>query len=128
MSDDIDGFERELDELVQEAEAWFDSIGLRVGLDHVERLRGYEARAADIERRIMGMNSAAFADLLVRATNVRANLEIVIRKATGQFLGPRLDAALQACRDALAGLGADEKRAALTVLMAEVAATDGAPF
>ena len=126
MSDDMDGFEREIDELIGDAERWLNSLDRGPGPNHVERLTGYEARAADIERRIIGMNSSAFADLLVRATRIRANLDLLSQKATGQVFGPGLHAALQACRDALAGLETFEQRAALTLLMAEIAAKEAA--
>ena len=123
-SKDMDRFQREINELIESVEAWLNSFTGRPGPEHVERLRGYEACAADIGRRIAATNSPAFADLAWRVTKIRTNLETVIRRATGELFAP-LDTAIRACRDALANLEPYEKRAVVTLLMAEIAACEG---
>jgi hypothetical protein len=42
-----DDLQREIDELVQSAEAWFDSVGGKVTAKHADRVVGYPAVAED---------------------------------------------------------------------------------
>jgi hypothetical protein len=76
----MDEFQREIDELVESAEHFFDSIGRRVTAEHVDRAIGYAQVAEDIERRTAsaGASSQCSDPALARIAKIRTNIRTMI--------------------------------------------------
>ena len=68
-----DDLQREIDELAQSAEQFFDGIDRRVTAEHADRAAGYVAIAEDIERR-----AAASAPALARIEKIGTNIRCLI--------------------------------------------------